>query len=77
MKNTFRLLCFEYVGPRVNLIELGLNLCLQDFLDLNLLEVNILELELCIKRTFNLATVQGLSCFCDLAIVDVLRKQVG
>ena len=52
-------------------------MCLQDFLDLNLLEVNILELELCIKRTFNLATVQGLSRTCDLAIVDVLRKQVG
>ena len=58
------------------LIELGLKLCLQDFLDLILLEVNILELELCIKRTFNLATVQGLSCTCDLAIVDVLKNRL-
>ena len=58
------------------MIGLGLNLCLQDFLDLNLLEVYILELELCIKRTFNLATVQGLSCTCDLAIVDVLKNRL-
>jgi len=40
-------------------------------------KVNILELELCTKETFNLAIVQGLSCYCDLAIVDVLKKQVG